>query len=346
MQIVYSDRHRAHEGRIEHFHGTKVPCFEKPERADFVLAALEAAGIGPVSEPEPSSLAPIERVHAPRYLRFLERAWERWRALGHDGDAIPDVWPIRGFRHDLEPDDFMAQLGLYSFDTGTPLTAGTWTAARAAAEVALTAQRHIADGARAAFALTRPPGHHSGADFFGGYCFINNAAVAAQAFIDGDARRVAIVDVDYHHGNGTQSIFYARADVLVQSIHGDPKTEYPYYLGHADETGEGAGAGCNVIYPLPAGSSAAVWFDALEAACNRASDFGPEALVVSLGVDTFIGDPISKFRLETADYLRLGSRLAALRRPTLFVFEGGYAVDEIGENVVSVLRGFEDVGGD
>ncbi len=345
MQIIYSDRHRAHQGRVEHFHGTAVPCFEKPERAEMVLAALTATGLGPVSGSESFPLAAIERVHAPRYLRFLERAWQRWRELGHDGDAIPDVWPIRGFRHDIEPDDFMAQLGLYSFDTGTPLTAGTWTAARAAADVALTAQRHIVNGARAAFALTRPPGHHAGADFFGGYCFINNAAVAAQAFIDGGAQRVAILDVDYHHGNGTQSIFYARPDVLVQSINGDPKTEYPYYLGHADETGEGAGCGCNVNYPLAPGSSAALWFDALEAVCRRAHQYGPDALVVSLGVDTFVGDPISEFRLETTDYLRLGNRLAALGRPTLFVFEGGYAVDEIGVNVVNVLSSFEEAGG-
>ena len=344
MQIIYSEAHRSHRGEREFFHGSLVPCFETPERAEVVLAALTACGME-ISAPSSFPPAPIGRVHAPRYLRFLERAWDMWRALGNELDALPDVWPIRGFRHDIEPDDFMAQLGLYSFDTGTPLTAGTWTAARAAADVALTAQQRVARGARAAFALTRPPGHHAGADFFGGYCFINNAAVAAQAFIDGGAPHVAMLDVDYHHGNGTQSIFYERADVLVQSIHGDPRTEYPYYLGHADETGSGAGAGFNRNYPLPAGSSVAVWFDALEAACGRVRDFGPDALVVSLGVDTYVGDPISAFRLDTPDYLRLGTRLAALRLPTLFVFEGGYAVAQIGENVANVLRGFEEAGG-
>jgi len=344
VDVIYTDRHRLHRGEFEFFAGELVPCYEKPERADAVLAALTACGMA-VGGPESFCLAPIERVHTPRYLRFLESAWQRWRALGKERDALPDVWPIRGFRHDIEPDDFVAQLGLYSFDTATPLTAGTWTAARAAAEVALTAQRRIAGGARAAFALTRPPGHHAGADFFGGYCFINNAAVAAQALIDDGARRVAILDVDYHHGNGTQSIFYERADVLVQSIHGDPKTEYPYYLGHADETGSGAGTGFNRNYPLPAGSSTASWFDALEAACGRVRDFGPAALVVPLGVDTYVGDPISRFRLDRPDYLRLGARLAALRLPTLFVFEGGYAVAEIGENVVNALRGFEEAGG-
>jgi acetoin utilization deacetylase AcuC-like enzyme len=344
MDVIYTDRHRAHRGEAEFFHGALVPCYEKPERAETVLAALAALGM-PVSGPKPFALETVERVHAPRYLRFLERAWDAWQALGNTRDALPDVWPIRGLRHDVEPDDFIAQLGLYSFDSGTPLTAGTWSAARAAAEVALTAQRRVAEGRRAAFALTRPPGHHAGADFFGGYCFINNAAVAAQAFVDGGARRVAVLDVDYHHGNGTQSIFYERADVLVLSIHGDPKTEYPYFLGHADETGSGKGAGCNRNYPLPAGCDSASWFGALDAACARVRDFAAEVLVVSLGVDTYVGDPISKFRLDTPDYLRLGRQLEALRRPTLFVFEGGYAVAEIGENVASVLRSFEDAAG-
>jgi acetoin utilization deacetylase AcuC-like enzyme len=342
MEIIYSDRHREHRAEFEFYGGKLVPCPEKPERADAVLATLAACGLGPVCGPAPFPLAPLERVHAPRYLRFLQRAWETWRELGNERNVLADVWPVRGFRHDIEPDDFIAQLGLYSFDTATPLTAGTWTAARAAADVALTAQQRVAGGARAAFALTRPPGHHAGADFFGGYCYINNAAVASQACIDDGAGRVAVLDVDYHHGNGTQSIFYERDDVLVQSIHGDPRTEYPYFLGHADETGSGAGVGFNRNYPLPAGSGAVAWFDALEAASRRIAGYRPDALIVSLGVDTFVRDPIASFRLETADYLRLGAALAALRLPTLFVLEGGYALAEIGENVANALRGFED----
>jgi acetoin utilization deacetylase AcuC-like enzyme len=342
MKIIYSDRHRAHHGQFESFAGRLVPCYEKPERADAVLAAVTARGIGPVLEPEQFPLARIERVHAPRYLRFLERAWQTWNGLGNTRDALPDVWPIRGFRHDVEPDDFIGQLGLYSFDSATPLTAGTWSAARLSAEITLTAQRAISAGDDAVFALTRPPGHHAGSDFFGGYCFINNAAVAAQAFIDDGAHRVAILDVDYHHGNGTQSIFYDRADTLVQSIHGDPRTEYPYYLGHADETGRGAGAGFNQNYPLPAGAPNAAWFDALAAACKRIGSYGPDALIVSLGVDTYVRDPFSKFRLDAPDYLTLGARLAVLGLPTLFVLEGGYSVVEMGTNVACVLEGFAD----
>jgi acetoin utilization deacetylase AcuC-like enzyme len=341
MQIIYSDKHRLHHGKQEFFRGELVPCFETPERADHVLASVIAHKLGPVTEPERFSLAPIERIHAPRYLRFLERAWDMWSALGNSRDALPAVWPIRSLRHDIEPDNFIAQLGLYSYDSGSPLTAGTWQAAQLGADIALTAQRHIAQGARAAFALSRPPGHHAGMDFLGGYCFINNAAVAAQAFLDDGAQRVAILDVDYHHGNGTQSIFYDRNDVLFLSIHGDPRTEYPFYLGHADEIGSGVGLGYNHNYPLAAGSSNTQWFSALEDACCRISDFAPDALVISLGVDTFVGDPISRFRLDMPEYLRLGTQLALLKLPTLFVMEGGYAVAEIGENVVHVLEAFQ-----
>lgn len=345
MHIIYTDEHRLHKGEMEFFRGELVPCFEKPERADFVLEALRKRGIGTVLAPDRFPIGAIERVHAPRYLRFLERAWGMWTALGQTRDAIPSVWPIRGFRHDVEPDNFAAQLGLYSYDSGTPFTSGTWQAAQRAADCALTAQAQIAAGERAAFALARPPGHHAGADFFGGYCFINNAAVAAQAFRDQGAARVAVLDVDYHHGNGTQAIFYERADILTQSIHGDPKTEYPFYLGHADETGAGAGLGCNHNYPLAAGSSNDLWFEALSTACSRIVAYAPDALVVSLGVDTYAGDPISKFKLDAPEFLRMGAQIAGLKLPTLFVMEGGYAVAEIGENVAHVLQGFQDSAG-
>ncbi|TFW05521.1 histone deacetylase family protein [Oxalobacteraceae bacterium OM1] len=345
MHIIYSPDHHLHRGQYEFFRGELVPCFEKPERADYVFKAVSESGIGAITAPEHFGIEPIERVHAPRYLRFLERAWDSWAALGNTKDAIPAVWPIRGFRSDVEPDSFIAQLGMYSFDSGTPFTSGSWRAARLGADIALTAQKRIAEGARSAFALSRPPGHHAGADFLGGYCFINNAAVAAQAFIDQGAQRVAILDVDYHHGNGTQSIFYERADVLFQSIHGDPKTEYPFYLGHADETGAGAGAGFNRNYPLPAGSSNERWFEALDAASTRIASYAPDALVVSLGVDTYVGDPISKFQLDRPEYLRLGAHIGRFGLPTLFVLEGGYAVEDIGVNVAHVLKGFRDVAG-
>jgi acetoin utilization deacetylase AcuC-like enzyme len=174
----------------------------------------------------------------------------------------------------------------------------------------------------------------------GGYCFLNNAAVAAEALLVHGCKRVAILDVDYHHGNGTQSIFYGRSDVLVVSVHGDPRTEYPFYLGHADEVGTGEGIGFNTNLPLPAGTTVERWFSALEAACKRIERHRAEALVVSLGLDTYAGDPISKFALQTQDFLRLGSRLNELGLPTALILEGGYAARELGVNAANVLDGF------
>ena len=326
------------------YRGELVPCFEKPERADMVLAEFERRGLGRIVIPQGVTLASLERIHTPRYLHFLRNAWSEWCALAPDNagkDAFPSVWPIRGMRSDIDPDNFAARMGLYSMDSGTPLTAGTWVAAKTGADCSINAAHAVRLGERATFVLSRPPGHHAGSDFFGGYCFLNNAALAAQHMLDDGASRVAILDLDYHHGNGTQSIFYQRSDVLFASIHADPRAEYPFYLGHANETGEGEGEGYNMNLPLPRGASNAQWFAALETACLKLASYAPEALVVSLGVDTFSGDPISSFSLQGGDFLRMGERLAHLGLPTVFVFEGGYAVGEIGINVVNVLEGFE-----
>jgi acetoin utilization deacetylase AcuC-like enzyme len=261
-------------------------------------------------------------------------------AANADKDILPSVWPTRSFRTDIEPDNFAAKMGLYSFDAGTPFTAGTWVAARAGAHCALSAAQQLVQGERAAFALSRPPGHHAGADFFGGYCFLNNAALAAQHLRDSGIAKVAVLDIDYHHGNGTQAIFYDRPDVFFASIHGDPRTEYPFYLGHADERGAGAGLGANLNLPLPRGTGFDVWSQALDTALQAIAQFGADALVVSLGMDTFVGDPISGFTLASADYLRVGQRIAAAGLPTAFVFEGGYAVAEVGINAANVLEAF------
>ncbi|MGV7211077.1 histone deacetylase family protein [Oxalobacteraceae bacterium A2-2] len=344
MLTFYNEQHAQHRGRHEIFRGEMVPCFEKPERADAVLAELGRRGLGRIVTPHGVPLMSLERIHTPRYLHFLRNAWSEWLALDPANagkDAFPAVWPVRTLRDDVEPENFCARLGLYSMDSGTPLTAGTWTAAKTGADCAVNAAHALRLGERAAFVLSRPPGHHAGADFFGGYCFLNNAALAAQHMLDDGARKVAILDIDYHHGNGTQSIFYGRDDVLFISIHADPRHEYPFYLGHADERGAGAGLGCNLNLPLAAGTSASAWFAALETACIRIGSFAPDALVVSLGVDTFAGDPLSRFALQSADYLKVGERLAWLNLPTAFIFEGGYAVKELGVNVVNVLEGYE-----
>lgn len=348
MITFHNHQHTLHQGKLEMFRGELVPCFEVPARVEHVLAEIERRGLGPVRQPTSFDDSALHAIHTPRYLDFLAHAWDEWVALDPANaarDALPSLWPVRGFRSDVLPANFTARMGLFSFDAGTPLMAGTWTAARAGADCALSAAQQVADGARAAFALTRPPGHHAGADFFGGYCFLNNAALAAQHLLDRGAARVAVLDIDYHHGNGTQAIFYARPDVFFTSIHGDPHTEYPFYLGYADEQGAGAGLGCNQNLPLPRGTGFVVWRAALAQALQGIARFGVDALVVSLGLDTFDGDPVAGFMLQSDDYLRVGADIAASGLPTVFVFEGGYAVAEVGVNAVNVLAGFEQQAG-
>ena len=345
MITFFSDQHELHAPEHEFFRGERVPCFESPARANFVRDELTARG-HQLRAPTADSAAVLPQIHTPRYLAFVQSAWDDWLAAGAGNAArqpFPSVWPVRTLRSDVEPVNFVARLGLYSMDNGSPMAAGTWAAAKAGADAAVSAAGLLSSGARAVFCATRPPGHHAGADFMGGYCFLNNAAVAAQALRAHGSTRAAVLDVDYHHGNGTQSIFYSRADVLFVSLHGDPRTEYPFYLGHADEAGEGAGAGFTLNLPLPAGSSVAAWFAALEVACTRIARHQADALVVSLGLDTFAGDPISKFALQTADFTRLGERLKTLGLPTIFVLEGGYAAAELGVNAANVMDGFEQV---
>ena len=340
MLTFYSDDHHLHHGSCELIDGQLMPCFEKPQRADHILQRVKDRQLGEVRPPQDFGLAPIERIHSAAYLNFFKGAWDRWQAQNGTGDLLPFTWPARTLRQVI-PRDLHGQLGYYSFDGGAPITAGTWQAAYSAAQVALSAQAEIAAGAHSAFALCRPPGHHAAGELMGGYCYLNNAAIAAQAFLDHGKQRVAILDVDYHHGNGTQDIFYTRNDVLFASIHGDPADEFPFFLGYADERGEGAGEGCNFNYPLAMGSRWAVGSAALEEACQRIAEFDAEVIVVSLGVDTFKDDPISQFKLNSPDYLAMGKRIAALGKPTLFVMEGGYAVEAIGVNAVNVLEGFE-----
>jgi acetoin utilization deacetylase AcuC-like enzyme len=325
-------------------HAEHAPASEPPQRIDLVANEFTRRGLGRIVTPHGVPLTSLERTHTPRYLHFLRGAWSAWLALdprNAERDPLPSVWPVPGMRRDVEPDNFAARLGLHAFDGSTPLTAGTWTAAKTGADCAINAAHALRLGERGTFALTRPPGHHAGADYFGGYCFLNNAALAAQHLLDDGLQRVAILDLDYHHGNGTQDIFYRRKDVLFASIHADPRTDYPFYAGHADETGDGAGLGYNLNVPLPRGTGAAQWFAALETACIKMAGFAPQALVVSLGVDGFDGDPRSHFGLSSGDFLRIGERIGFLGLPTVFVFEGGSVVPELGVNVVNVLEGFE-----
>ncbi|KQQ88349.1 histone deacetylase family protein [Massilia sp. Leaf139] len=346
MLTFYNEHHAQHRAQSTPAAG-QPGAFEKPERIELVLKELQRRGLGEIVTPHRAPLVSLERIHSPPYLHFLRSAWSEWSALdpaNHERDVQAAYWPVRGLRSDIEPDSFSGCLGLYAMDT-TPLTAGTWNAAKTGADCAINAAHALRLGRRGSFALTRPPGHHAGADYFGGGCFLNNAALAAQHLLDDGLARVAILDIDYHHGSGIQGIFYGRGDVLTVSIHADPRRDFPFYLGHADETGSGAGSGANMNLPLPRGAGAAQWLAALETACLKLGMFAPEALVVALGVGPRGGDPDAGaqagFLLQGADYLRIGERIAWLGLPTAFVFEGGQAQAELGIHTVNVLEGFE-----
>jgi acetoin utilization deacetylase AcuC-like enzyme len=341
MKTVFSPRHIGHSNNVELIAGKIVPAFEKPSRAEYVIERVRAVKLGEILEPQVHGLETAAKVHRQDYLDFLPTVYPKWLAAGRSGTALPFTWPTRGMRGDKCPDFIDGQLGYYSFDAGIGFVEGTWDAIQSSKDTVLSAADLVSSGEPAAFALCRPPGHHAGAGFMGGYCYINNAAVAAQSFLDKGAKRVSILDVDYHHGNGTQEIFYSRADVQVINLHADPMVEYPYFLGHADERGAGAGEGFNVNYPMPFGTDFTAWSAALDDACGKLEAYGPDVVLISLGVDTFEKDPISKFKLTISDYPKIGARIAKLGLPTLFVMEGGYAVAEIGVNAVGVLTGFD-----
>jgi acetoin utilization deacetylase AcuC-like enzyme len=332
MRSVFDPRQLLHAPALELHNGGFVPFAERPDRADSILAAIGGAEAA-VDHGE----VPLRAVHDEAYLAFLWSAHQDWRAAGREGDASGYAWPVvRRRRLDLERID--ARLGQYSFDASSPIAAETWEGAYWSAQTALTALDFLLAGEGAAFALCRPPGHHCGRDYLGGYCYLNNAAIAAEAAVAA-GRKVAILDIDYHHGNGSQDIFYARGDVLFVSIHADPVMDYPYYWGHADETGEGEGEGANLNLPLPRGADLAQYLPALETALARIAGFAPDLLVLSYGADTFVDDPISHFRLETRDYATIARRIAGLAIPILVVMEGGYDVGALGANVASFLEG-------
>jgi acetoin utilization deacetylase AcuC-like enzyme len=340
MLTIYSSDHSLHHG-VELKDGVISESFEKPLRAETVLARVKATALGDVISPKSHAPSSYVGAHSQRYIDFLAGAWREWSATGRSSQALPLVWPVRGLPGTDLPQFIDGKLGFFSMDAGSPINPGTWDAACSSANTALTGMDAVCDGARAAFALCRPPGHHAGREYMGGYCYLNNAAIAAQHGIKRGASRVAILDIDFHHGNGTQDIFYDRSDVLFVSIHGDPGVSYPYFSGYASERGAGAGEGFNLNLPLPKATAMNEFEAALHRAGAAIGRHAPDALVISLGVDTFEHDPISHFRLRTPDYLRIGEIIAAFDVPTLFVMEGGYMVDEIGINAVNVLLGFE-----
>jgi acetoin utilization deacetylase AcuC-like enzyme len=336
MLTFCSPLQTAHAPALELVNGKAEDHAETPARLDNMLAA-----IGPVRAPADFGLAPILAVHSPEYLAFLQGAHGEWLAAGLEGDAIGYAFPVRG-RRPLALTRIDGKLGQYGFDTVTPIAAGTWDAAYGAGQSALAAVEALASGAAAhAFALCRPPGHHAGADYFGGYCYLNNAAIAARAAAARGLGPVAVLDVDYHHGNGTQDIFYEDGAVFFASIHADPRTDFPYFWGHAEERGAGAGEGANLNLPLARGTGWATYDSALGKALEAIAAFGAKTLIVSYGADTFAEDPIAQFALTTDDMQRMGARIASLGLPTVTVMEGGYNVAELGRNVAAFIAGLE-----
>jgi acetoin utilization deacetylase AcuC-like enzyme len=316
-----------------------VTPFERPSRVEYILRELKRRKMDDMTAPGKFDVRPVRKVHDTEFLDFLEGAWAEWTAAGFRGEIVPTGYVARGMRA-KRPRHIDGKVGYYCLSMETCITAGTWEAALASAAVAQTGQKLVSSGARSAFALCRPPGHHAHRDMYGGYCFLNNAAIAAQGFRDAGAKRVAILDVDFHHGNGTQDIFYGRDDVLFCSLHGQPEDAFPYFLGYKDEKGSGKGEGFNINYPMPPGTRYDVWGKALADALRKIKRFKPDALIVSLGVDTFKNDPISFFKLTSDDFSTYGAAIARLKLPTLFVMEGGYAVEAIGVNTVNALEGF------
>ena len=307
------------------------------------LSALDAAGLRDLHGPQTHGLEAALRIHHPDFVGFLERAYPMWEQRhGSRGTAFATMFGMRTLAQKPKLSSIDAMLSAYTFDVYSPFVKGTWTAIRSAFDVTMTGATLIQGGEDAVFSLCRPPGHHASTDLAGGYCYLNNAAIAAQYYRDQGAGRVAILDFDYHHGNGTQAIFYDRADVLFVSLHGRPDEEYPYLLGFADETGSGAGEGFNLNLPLPPGTRFDTYGPALDHAIQRIRAYAPDMLVISLGVDAYEGDPVGGFRLQTTDFARIGQAIARLDLASHFVMEGGCAVEALGANVAAVLTGFRE----
>jgi len=352
MQVVYSPRHLAHDIVTETYMGVEVPANEVAERAERIRTALEADGGFAFSEPTDHGEDPITAVHDPGLVRFLEAAWSELRSQNVPRSFLSaDTYPNRSMFEGMsdeaidvmvkEPRQIGGRAGFYGLDSAAPLVAGTYDAARAAVDVALTTVDLVLDGAAAAYGLCRPPGHHAARSMYGGYCFFNNAAIAAQAITAIAGEPVAILDVDFHHGNGSQQIFWRRGDVRYVSIHADPDRQYPYFLGRADETGEGDGRGANLNIPLAAGATNAGYLAAIDTALGFIAEGPGTILVVSLGFDTYGLDPIGDFALTTDVYHEVGQRVAASDRRLVILQEGGYHRPSLGESARAWLRGAE-----
>lgn len=339
MHIVYTDHHKQQAtDEALFFEGNPFVSEEVPARAEIIIDALRAAQLGPVTAPVDRGIAPILSVHDADYVAFLHSVYDQHTA--YYDEQSPVFACTFATRHTgRRPRSFLGLIGYYAFGWGTPILEGTWEAAYWAAQCALSAADYVGAGGRASYALCRPPGHHAAADLYGGFCYLNNAAIAAR-YLQADGR-VAILDIDYHHGNGTQAIFYDDPDVLFCSLHAHPDDDYPFYWGEASERGAGPGEGLNLNWPLPQGADDAVYLAALDAALAAVREYAPAYLVVSAGLDIVAGDPVGGFQVGTDGLREIGRRVAGLDLPTVIIQEGGYLLEKLGEHMVAFLQAFE-----
>ena len=340
MQLVFHDEaHQDHNPKMWFYRGVAQQSRELPERAWMMKKSLVEAGFE-VRKPADFGLGPIQRVHTQRYLDFLQVAYADWIALEGTGpEVVANMFPIG--KDPGYPKIISGRAGFHMEDLSCPISEGTWKAAYGAAQTAIAAADAVVrgKGTTQSYGLCRPPGHHAFAERAAGYCYLNNAAIAAQYLRDNGAQRVSILDVDVHHGNGTQDIFYDRGDVQFVSLHGDPAHFSPFFWGYKDQRGRGEGEGATVNFPLPLGIDEESYLEVLVTAVQCIKDFGPDALVISLGLDTYIKDPYAAFGITTEGYARIAAQVNALKKPSVVVQEGGYLCPELGANLVSFLKG-------
>ena len=337
MKFVKTSDTKLHEPVFFVSRGQLTRSPERAERADMLSAAAERAGLEAVTA-DPPDLAEVAYVHDSGYLDFLNIASQRWRELGHAGpEVVANMHPNRVDAR--RPRSIVGLAGWYMADAACPIGPSTFAVACNSASAASTGASRLLSGEPAIYALCRPPGHHAFADMAGGFCFLNNTAIAAEKLARA-GRRVAVLDIDVHHGNGTQAIFYDRDDVLTLSIHADPADYYPFYWGYADETGAGAGNGANVNIPLPVGAEDGPWLDALSHALGLIDGRGRDTLVVALGLDARADDPLEGMRISPRGFERAGGLIGEAGMPTLLVQEGGYPSQSLGSTLEAFLGGF------
>lgn len=337
MKAILDDRQYLHDPKHFMANGRVLQNPEQPRRIEVLREGAEAAGYS-FSPADDHGMGPIAAIHSPEYLVFLKTIHRRWSRIADASDeVIPNIHPDR--RTASYPRSAVGQAGFHQADTACPISSGTWEAAYWSAQTAITAADALASGKETAvYALSRPPGHHAFGDLAGGFCFLNNSAIAAEWLLRA-GRRPAIIDVDVHHGNGTQGIFYERADVLTVSIHADPIRFYPFFWGHAHERGEGAGLGCNLNLPLPRGTGDDAYLAALDTALERIAASGADVVVVALGLDAHEADPLKGLAVTTEGFARIGAALGQIGLPLLLVQEGGYLSEALGRNLTSFLGG-------